>query len=199
MNYGIPADNPFAQEPYMDGWGARHEIWAYGLRNAWRYSFDRQTGELWVGDVGQDLWEEVDLIVKGGNYGWCVREGAHHFKPGPEGAKYIEPVMEYPHKPDLLSQSMFPNHSIGMCIIGGYVYRGQKYPSLQGVYLYADYAKGTIWGFRQAGGKVTADGILLDQPKNVASFAEDQDGELYVLTLDATSGDGAVFSVSVAP
>jgi quinoprotein glucose dehydrogenase len=198
LHYGIPSDNPFAQEPDMGGNGARREIWAYGLRETWRYSWDRQTGELWGADVGQDLWEEVDLMVKGGNYGWCAREGTHYFKPGPEGAKYVEPVMEYPHKVELLPQSMFPNHSIGSCIIGGYVYRGKKHPGLQGVYLYGDYILGTIWGFRRENGKITQDGILLQQPKNIASFAEDADGELYVLTLDANGGDGAVFSIAAA-
>ena len=103
LQYGIPADNPFVNEPDMGDLGTRKEIYAYGLRNPWRYSWDRQTGALWVGDVGQDLWEEVDLVVKGGNYGWNVREGAHHFKPGPPGAQYIDPVMEYPHRPSLLS------------------------------------------------------------------------------------------------
>jgi len=184
LPYGIPKDNPFVNEPDFGGYGARKEIYAWGLRNPFRYSFDRETGDLWAGDVGQDLWEEVDLVVKGGNYGWCAREGAHYFKPAPEGARYIEPVIEYPHRPDLLAQSQFPNHAPGACVVGGYVYRGKKYPALQGIYIYGDFALGTIFGLRYADHKVTDYGTLLEQPKNISSFAEDLDGELYVIAFD---------------
>jgi glucose/arabinose dehydrogenase len=194
LPYGFPADNPFVKEPEMNGTPPHKEIFAYGFRNPWRYSWDTKTGDLWIGDVGQDLWEEVDLGVKGGNYGWSVREGAHHYKPGPVGAQYIEPVMEYPHRPNLQPQGMFPDHSPGLCVIGGYVYRGKKFPALEGVYVYGDYNLGTIWGFRydRDAHKVTAEGTLLQQPKNIFSFAEDLDGELYVLTQD-----GQIYSITV--
>ena len=188
LEYGIPRDNPFYNEPDMGNRGAQKEIYAWGLRNPWRYSFDRQTGALWCGDVGQDLWEAVYIIEKGGDYGWSVTESGHHFKPGPVGAQYIKPIMDYTHRPDLQSQGLYPDHTIGLCVIGGYVYRGKQFPALDGIYIYGDYNLGTIWGIRYDydAKKLTAEGTMLLQPKNIDSFAEDGDGEVYALMQDGT-------------
>jgi quinoprotein glucose dehydrogenase len=199
LPYGIPLDNPFVPDkaaldklvPFDDKGqtGQRPEIWAYGVRNPWRVSFDRQTGELWVGDVGQDRFEEVDIIKKGGNYGWSAREGFHDLNRtshAVKGSAPIDPIIEYGHNPTLAQESKFPNHSIGISITGGYVYRGKKIPSLQGVYIYADFQMGTIWGLRYENGKLTADGVLINgnPSRTIPSFAEDSDGELYVLSFD---------------
>jgi len=128
--YGIPADNPFAGKE-----ASREEIYAYGMRNPWGLSFD-EAGNLWCADVGQDLWEEIDLIVNGGNYGWSFREGNHPFVPRtdepPPGTKFVDPIFEY-------------GHTEGLSITGGFVYRGSKLSKEKGAYLYGDWALGRIW------------------------------------------------------
>jgi quinoprotein glucose dehydrogenase len=149
-------------------------------------SFDRETGELWAGDVGQDKWEEVDLIVKGGNYGWSVREGFHEYKNQKAQGDPIDPVIEYPHNPAMSADCKFPDHSAGISITGGYVYRGKNIPALRGVYTYGDFGAGTVWGLRYEKGAVTAYGKLVKEnsTRPIASFAEDKDGEVYVLAFD---------------
>jgi glucose/arabinose dehydrogenase len=167
LPYGIPKDNPFVQEPE----GARGEIWAFGLRNAWRFSFDRETGELWAGDVGQNRWEEIDIVTKGGNYGWNVREGEVRFskKAKISHGTAIEPIAVYGRKE-------------GVSITGGYVYRGERFPSLQGSYFYGDYATGNIWRITKKEDGTYHNAIALEKSGCViASFAEDAKGELYVL------------------
>lgn len=186
LQYGIPKDNPFVKDPKF-----APETWAYGLRNVWRFSFDRKTGELYAGDVGQDKWEEINIIRKGGNYGWSFREGFHEFgtETPPAGAKFEDPILEYPH---VATQST--NHTPGLSVTGGYVYRGKKIPNLRGVYLYADFAVGTIWGLRYEKGKVTAQGVFYERPKlqhppwQFTSFGEDNDGEVYVMTYEGNTG-----------
>ena len=164
--YDIPGENPFA------GGGGRGEIWAYGLRNPWRFSFDRETGELWAGDVGQNSWEEIDLIERGGNYGWNVLEGNHCFRPKNEcdASGKIPPVWEYSLDGEPCS------------VIGGYVYRGGAIPRLTGAYVYGDFCSGEIFGLRYSDGEVQEHKRLADADVGIMSFAEGYDGELYLLS-----------------
>jgi glucose/arabinose dehydrogenase len=158
--YAIPGDNPFA------GGGGRGEIWAFGLRNPWRFQFDRGTGALWAGDVGQNQFEEVDRITRGGNFGWNIREGAHCFSdPQCSTAGLIDPVAEY-------------DHTEGCSITGGFVYRGSAIPSLSGSYVYGDFCSGRIWALANEQPQVIADTTLA-----ISSFAEDSTGELLVIDM----------------
>ena len=164
--YVIPRDNPFA------GGGGRGEIWAYGLRNPWRFSFDRETGDLWTGDVGQNRWEEIDLTERGGNYGWNTLEGNHCYAPSDncdrEGT--IPPVWEYSLDGQPCS------------VIGGYVYRGDAIPWLIGAYIYGDFCSGKVFALRYQDGQVTEHKELADTGLQIVSFAEDNAGELYLLS-----------------
>ncbi len=173
LAYAIPSDNPFVGRD-----GARGEIWAYGLRNVWRLSFDSKTGVLWAADVGQNLWEEINLIVKGGNYGWNLREGMHPF--GAEGSgpreDLIDPIWEY-------------DHQLGKSITGGFVYRGKKLPELVGSYVYADYVTGKIWALKYDFEKkqVVSNLAIPTDGFPIISFGEDEQGEIYFLIV---SNDG---------
>jgi glucose/arabinose dehydrogenase len=162
--YGIPIDNPFAKK------GGRPEIYAVGLRNPWRFSFDIKTGNLWVADVGQYKWEEINLVTRGGNYGWRVMEGNHCFQPSTDcpTTPFSSPISEY-------------FHDKGRCsITGGYVYRGQTLSSLVGTYVYGDFCSGEIFALNK-------DATVSDPPPifksslQISSFGEDAVGELYVL------------------
>lgn len=171
--YAVPPDNPFVGRD-----GFRPEIWCFGLRNPWRMSFDRETGKLWAGDVGQNAWEEVDILVAGGNYGWNPYEGTRPFpkKQLPLPADHVPPVFEYDRNME----------RGGLSITGGYVYRGQRYPALQGIYLCADYASGNLWGIEAA--NPTNWKQMPGKIRNPSSFAEDHAGELYVVHHSGTLG-----------
>ena len=179
-NYAIPKDNPFA-----DRKDAKGEIWAYGLRNVWRMAFDRKTGKLWAGDVGQNLFEEIDIIEKGGNYGWNRREALHPFGPKGEGPskKFIDPIWEY-------------HHDIGKSIIGGGVYRGPRLPQLDGMYIYGDFVSNKIWALKydEGKGRVVANRPIKDLGMPMFSFGEDEQGEMYMLC-PATTGKGIFWFV----
>lgn len=178
LPYLIPPDNPFRSDP-----DALDEIWAYGLRNPWRFSFDRSTGDLWIGDVGQGSEEEIDhqLITSlgGENYGWDCREGAHAYNdtqpPGGNddcpGKTFVEPVFEYAH-------------TLGCSVTGGYVYRG-SIPGLDGIYIFADYCSGRVWGLQQDEGTWVSQ-ELTNGGFGLVSFGEDEASELFVTRLDGT-------------
>lgn len=168
--YGIPQDNPFVNVK-----GARPEIYTYGLRQMWKFSFDRATREIWGGEIGQDLWESVLLVQKGGNYGWSVKEGQHPFRPDrPSGpTPMLTSVVEH-------------NHNDFRSVTGGFVYHGNRLPELKGCYLYSDYDTGRVWAFRYANGKVTEHRELADTVLRLVEWGEDQDGELFLV--DFTGG-----------
>ncbi len=171
--YRVPGDNPFLHRP-----DARPEVWHWGLRNPWRFSFDRATNDLWIGDVGQDNYEEIDHVgagVRGENFGWNRREGTHGYKGGQRPANAVEPVLDYPH-------------DSGRCsVTGGYVYRGTRSPQLQGIYIFTDFCEGDLEGIDATNEDAhPANGSLhlhVDQP---TSFAQDNNGELYVLSQAGT-------------
>jgi len=182
QTYGIPPTNPFVGQS-----GVRPETWAYGLRNPWRWSFDRQTGDLFIGDVGQNLYEEIDVMPSlltgqsGRNFGWNIREGFHcNFVMTCPNVGFTDPILEY-------------DHSFGCAVIGGYRYRGPVYPALQGRYFYGDDCSGLIW-------KATATGtswssvVALDTDQMITAFGEDETGELYVVGLF-----GSIFQLVQAP
>jgi glucose/arabinose dehydrogenase len=176
--YAIPPTNPFVSTA-----GARGEIWAIGLRNPWRFSFDRLTGDLYIADVGQSSFEEVNFQPAtspgGENYGWRIMEGSHCFgDPACSSAGLILPVAEY-------------DHGQGCSITGGFVYRGQAYPRIQGVYIYADFCSGRFWGLKNDN-TVWRNELLLAEPHSISSFGEDEAGNLYATDL----GAGIVYEIA---
>jgi glucose/arabinose dehydrogenase len=171
QEYGIPADNPFA-----DGAGGRPEVWLYGVRNPWRFSFDRATGDLWIGDVGQNEWEEIDQLQaaagggRGANLGWNEVEATHPFEGGSNPDGGVLPVFEY-------------SHDEGCSVTGGVVYRGAAIPGLGGAYLFSDYCQGDVRGLRVRDGQVTEERTFDAHVDQLVSFAEDAAGEVYALSL----------------
>jgi glucose/arabinose dehydrogenase len=179
--YSVPPDNPFVGQA-----GVQPEVWSYGLRNPWRFSFDRTTGDLYIGDVGQDSFEEVDVAPaaagsgKGLNFGWNIMEGTHCYNASTCNQSGLTlPVLEYPH-------------SEGCSVTGGYVYRGSVIPALQGLYFFGDYCQGTVRSFRYQGGSATelTDWPTLRPGGSITSFGEDAAGELYVVIQS-----GSVFKI----
>jgi glucose/arabinose dehydrogenase len=186
LPYRIPPSNPFVNTP-----GARPEIWAYGLRNPWRFTFDRTTGDLFIADVGQDLWEEVDFqpatSIGGENYGWRRMEGTHCFNPSTncQDPSFTMPILEYGHVNRQCS------------ITGGYRYHGAKYPGMHDIYFYGDYCSGTIWGATQQSNGTWTSKSMLSTSLAITSFGEDANGELYVADLNGSVYQ--IIDVSPAP
>jgi len=177
--YTIPPDNPFVEDP-----GARDEIWALGLRNPWRFSFDRDTGNLFIGDVGQNQWEEIDFEPRfdpgGRDYGWNTMEGNHCFQTsGCEIDGLTLPVFEY-------------NHTEGCSVTGGYVYRGSRFPALAGLYLFGDFCSGTLWALAPVGPDDWTAAVVAQTDASIAGFGEDETGELYLTDL----GSGTVYRIT---
>lgn len=173
--YTVPEDNPFVGTA-----DALPEVWAYGLRNPWRISFDMVTGDLWIADVGQNEWEEVDFqpasSAGGEDYGWSIREGAHCFQAETCHTDGLtDPVVQY-------------NHSEGVSVTGGYVYHGSALPDLVGTYLYADFGTGLLWGLRPAGDGTFVASTPIDTGFNITSFGQGNDGEVYMALFDQQTG-----------
>jgi glucose/arabinose dehydrogenase len=181
--YVVPGDNPFVSEPRT-----RPEIWAYGLRNPWRFSFDRASDDLYIADPGQKSWEEVNFqradADGGRNYGWRRMEGRHCYPPGDscDSARFEQPVGEYPS-------------SLGCAIIGGYVYRGPSSAALNGIYLFGDFCSGRIWGLQQRSPGVWDQHELLKTSLQISSFGEDEAGEMYLTSLS----DNGLYRVTAEP
>ena len=177
--YAIPSNNPFSANALCGagGSGAQScaEIYAYGLRNPWRFSFDRANGDLWLGDVGQNTWEEIDKITRGGNYGWRCREGAHDFSANAcgGGAGAIDPIAEY-------------DHSAGQSVTGGFVYRGSAVPSLAGRYVFGDFGSGRIWNIASNAAPTQQVTIGLNSGLSISSFAQSNDGEIFIVNYQGT-------------
>lgn len=180
-NYSVPKDNPFVDMP-----GARPEVWAYGFRNPWRFSFDPHTGQPWVGDVGQDIWEMIELVSRGSNHGWSVMEGTHPFHPNAKRGPtpFVPPIIEH-------------HHTEARSITGGYVYQGAKFPELRDVYLYGDYQYGKMWGLRydHTAKKLTWHEELADTAVKISSFGVGRDGSFYALDYDR----GQIFELERTP
>jgi glucose/arabinose dehydrogenase len=201
--YAIPEDNPFLKHE-----NAKKEIWQYGLRNVWRFSFDRETGDIYLGDVGQDMWEEIDFVsaedAGGQNFGWRVMEGNHCYNPKENcDSTGLMPILEYPNDANYMKvlTGMDEPNVDGCSVTGGYVYRGSTIDKLQGTYFFADYCSGNIWTFKEKNGKATEFQNRTEEinlggggfTNYISSFGEDNNGELYIVDYN-----GIIFKLTVA-